>query len=114
MAPRVLHVAELIYLPWSAGRKCGHSITLPWWYCRICGKRARFLAEKKSRVREMLSESSGGKSEGAVRSAYAESRTIPSLRILCWSVDRFIPRCDAAPLGPATIQLLCLRALRIC
>src|SRR5712664_985184 len=54
------------------------------------------------------------RSEGAVRVGYAERRTIPSLRILCWRVDRFIPRCAAAPLWPATTQLHCSRALRIC
>ena len=37
---------------------------------------------------------------------YAVSREIPSLRILTWRVDRFIPRSAAAPLGPATTQLL--------
>jgi len=45
---------------------------------------------------------------------YAKPRAIPSLCILNWRVDRFIPRCAAAPWGPATTQLLCFRASRIC
>jgi len=45
---------------------------------------------------------------------YAELLEIPSLRILTWRVDRFIPRRAAAPLGPAMTQLLCISALMIC
>jgi hypothetical protein len=45
---------------------------------------------------------------------YAERREIPSFCILNRSVDRFIPRRSAAPLGPATIQSHCARAWRMC
>lgn len=45
---------------------------------------------------------------------YEEWREIPSLFILKWRVDLFIPSFEAAPFGPATIQFDCFRALRIC
>ena len=47
-------------------------------------------------------------------SIYEEPRAMPSFWILNWRVDRFIARRVAAPFGPATTQLLSLRALRIC
>jgi hypothetical protein len=74
---------------------------------------ANFFAHQESNVR---SERFPKKElrQGFERCDYAVSREIPSLRILTWRVDRFIPRSAAAPLGPATIQLLCARALRIC
>ncbi len=39
---------------------------------------------------------------------------MPSLLILSWRVDLFIPSFAAAPFGPATTQLDCFKALRIC
>src|SRR5204863_403511 len=38
---------------------------------------------------------------------------MPSLLILSWRVDLFIPSFAAAPLGPATTQFDCFKALRI-
>ena len=45
---------------------------------------------------------------------YTEGREIPNLFILSCRVDRFSPRCTAAPFGPATTQLHSDRALTIC
>jgi hypothetical protein len=39
---------------------------------------------------------------------------IPSFCIRDWSVDRFMPKSAAAPLGPATIQLACSSAAKTC
>jgi hypothetical protein len=40
-------------------------------------------------------------------------RTIPSFFMRKWSVERFIPKRLAAPLGPPTIHLVCFKVARM-
>jgi hypothetical protein len=52
--------------------------------------------------------------ESKLASRYTQERTIPSFFIRKYSVDRFIPRRVAAPLGPERTQLVSFRIERIC
>jgi hypothetical protein len=97
---RFLNHAASMALPasWYAGSFLAHRTI----YARL--GRYKRLYQKDSRRRSYGNEWFG----------YAEPRAIPSLCILNCRVDRFIARCAAAPWGPATTQLLSLRAFRIC
>ena len=52
-------------------------------------------------------------SVGPPSSKAVRERRMPSLRILCWSVDRLTPRRAAAPFGPEITPFVSSRALRI-
>ena len=95
-----------------ASQKGALQSRLPRWHCRICGSVSVLwhtgevcATRKRFRI---------ARSESAARRGQAELRAIPSLRIRCWRVDRFIPRRAAAPFSPATTQLHCSSAFRIC
>jgi hypothetical protein len=74
----------------------------------------RTIYARLGRYKRLYKKDSRRRSYGNERFDYAEPRAIPSLCILNCRVDRFIARCAAAPWGPATTQLLSLRAFRIC
>jgi len=95
-----------------ASQKGALQSRLPRWHCRICGSVSVLwhtgevcATRKRFRI---------ARSESVARRGQAELRAIPSLRIRCWRVDRFIPRRAAAPFRPATTQLHCSSAFRIC
>ena len=76
-APRVRRSRNLVTGMGMATRESDLWITLVAWHCRVCGnvpvlRHARKMWGKRKRF-------GIGRNEGAVRCAYAESRTIPSL-----------------------------------
>lgn len=90
-------VASLRELGWKCQRASASELVA----CQFSGTR-------KERMEASASLRKGGKDD------YEKLREMPSLLILSWRVDLFIPSFAAAPLGPATTQLDCFKALRIC